>query len=129
MRTLPADQTTQPLAPIYAPMEAEPMPRPNVVGRIAAAITTRLVRALYVAASIVETLIAIRVLLRLFVANPGASFTGLIYGLTAPLVLPFQGVFTDLRINGGVLELSSLLAILVYALAARILARIIGIAR
>jgi uncharacterized protein YggT (Ycf19 family) len=129
MRSLPADQTTQPFAPIYAPIEAEPEPRSNVAGRIAAVFTTRLVRTLYVAGSIVETLIAIRVLLRLLVANPGASFTGLIYGLTAPLVLPFQGVFTDLRLNGGVLELSSLLAILVYALAARILARIIGIAR
>lgn len=76
---------------------------------------------------VIEALIIIRVILRLLAANPDAAFTSLIYTLTAPLIAPFEGVFPTPHSNGSVLELSSLLAVIVYALLAYLIVRMIEI--
>jgi uncharacterized protein YggT (Ycf19 family) len=78
----------------------------------------RTVRIIYLVFGVVEALIAIRLILRLLAANPYAGFTSLIYNVTQPFVALFQGVFPDAQSRGSVLEVSSLLAILVYALLA-----------
>lgn len=70
--------------------------------------------------TVIEILIGIRVLLKLFGANPAAEFTGLIYAFTDPFVAPFQGVFPTPSGYGSVLEISSALAIPIYALLARL---------
>jgi uncharacterized protein YggT (Ycf19 family) len=75
-------------------------------------------RIIYFILGIIETLLVIRLVLKLLAANPSAGFSNLIYGVTNPLVAPFQGVFPDAGAHSGVLELAALLAIIVYALLA-----------
>jgi hypothetical protein len=78
----------------------------------------RLVQAIYLVFGIVEALIAIRLVLRALGANPNAGFAQLVYGLTAPLVAPFVGLFGSPQAGGSVLELQSIVALVVYALLA-----------
>lgn len=67
---------------------------------------------------ILEALIGIRFLLKLLGANPQAGFAQFIYGITAVFLAPFIALFPSPSAAGSVLELSSLVAMLVYALAA-----------
>ncbi len=77
----------------------------------------RLARLIYFVFGVIEALIAIRFLLKLFGANAQSTFTSVIYGVTDPLTAPFMGVFANPTIGThSVLELTSLLAIIVYAL-------------
>lgn len=81
----------------------------------------------YLLLGIVEALMIIRVALKLLAANADVGFVRFIYGLSAPLVAPFQGIFPTPVSNTNVLELSSLVAIVVYALVAWGIVRIIFI--
>jgi uncharacterized protein YggT (Ycf19 family) len=83
----------------------------------------RAARAIYSAFGIIELLILIRILLRLFAANPDAPFSQFIATLSLPFVAPFLGVFPAPGGHGSALELSSILAILMYMLLAWIIAR------
>jgi len=85
----------------------------------------RLVQVIYLIFGIIEALIAIRVVLRLLGANPDAGFAQLIYGLTAPLAAPFAGLFGNSQAGGSVLELHSIVALVVYALVARLLGKLV----
>jgi uncharacterized membrane protein len=76
---------------------------------------------------ILEALIGIRVLLRLIAANPNAGFAAFIYDLTAVFLAPFLGLTTDPAANGAVLEISSLIAMLVYGLLAWGIVRVLWI--
>src|ERR687886_9599 len=78
----------------------------------------RLVRAIYLVFRIIEALIAIRLVLRALGANADAGFAQFIYGVTAPLVAPFAGLFGNPQAGGSVLELHSIVALVVYALVA-----------
>src|SRR5918912_3355348 len=78
----------------------------------------RLVQAIYLVFGIIEALIAIRLVLRALGANADAGFAQFIYGVTAPLVAPFAGLFGNPQAGGSVLELHSIVALVVYALVA-----------
>ncbi|MDQ6857527.1 MAG: YggT family protein [Chloroflexota bacterium] len=69
-------------------------------------------------------LLAIRFVLRLLGANAQAGFAQLIYGVTAPLVAPFQGLFGTVQSDASVLESASLVALIVYALVAWLLVKL-----
>ncbi len=85
-------------------------------------VTFRLALLISFALSIVEALLVVRIALELLAANPEANFTSLILGLTDPLVAPFQGVFPTLAaLQGHALDTAALLALVVYALATRVL--------
>lgn len=76
--------------------------------------------------AVIAILIAIRLVLKLLAASTESSFTNLIYGVTGPLVGPFQNIFgTPTAGNGAVFELSSLLAIAIYLLAGWLLTRLV----
>src|SRR5688500_20342736 len=77
----------------------------------------------YLLFGIVEGLIAIRFILRALGANPETPFASFIYGVTAPFLAPFAGLFGTPVFNGSVLEWHSLVAIVVYMLLAWALAR------
>lgn len=68
--------------------------------------------------SVVEVLLAVRFVLKLLQANPGAFFTELIYTLSSVFTLPFVAVFQNDRIADSVFEWTTLLAMLVYWLVA-----------
>lgn len=67
---------------------------------------------------IVEALLILRVLFKALAANSAAGFVQLVYNASAPLVIPFRGIFATPEHAGNVLELSSLVAIVVYGLVA-----------
>ncbi len=71
---------------------------------------------IYLILGIVESLLIIRFVLKLLAANPDAAFTNAIYGLTDPMVTPFNGVFSTPQTHNVVLDLAAVLAMIVYAL-------------
>ena len=85
----------------------------------------RVRQAIYLLFGIIEGLIAIRFVLRLLGANPDAGFAAFVYGVTAPLLAPFVGLFGTPQYNGSVLELHSIVAIVAYALLAWVLAKLV----
>lgn len=68
--------------------------------------------------SILETMIALRIVLKLIGANPESFIVSLIYGITSPFLIPFAGVIRSPATDGMVLEISSIFAIVIYALIA-----------
>lgn len=65
--------------------------------------------------SVLEAILAIRFFLKLLGANPGAGFTDLMYGLSAPFVAPFLSVFNITPVAAGsVFEWTTLLAMFIY---------------
>ena len=81
-------------------------------------------QAIYLIFGIIEGLIAIRFVLRAVGANPEAGFAAFMYGITAPLLAPFVGLFGTPQVNGSALELHAVVAIIVYALVAWGLAKL-----
>lgn len=72
--------------------------------------------------SLVEFLIGLRILLKLFGAYTGAPFVRWIYETTQPLLYPFIGMFPSPRLTGGfVIEFSAVFAMIAYALVAYII--------
>lgn len=66
----------------------------------------------------IEALIAIRIVLKLIGANPAAFFTYLVYSVTDVFLWPFTGITPTPAVGAIQFEISSIIAILVYALAA-----------
>ena len=67
---------------------------------------------------VIETILALRFVLRLLSANQGAGFTNFVYGVSGFLLAPFRFVFGTPSFGGSALELSTLLAMVVYWLIA-----------
>lgn len=69
---------------------------------------------------LIEILLGFRITLLALGANPASGFTSLIYTITAPLAVPFQGILrTSVESSSGaVFEWSSIIAGIVYALIA-----------
>ena len=69
-----------------------------------------------------EILLVFRLVLKLTGASLSSAFVGLIYGLTGVFILPFEGIFRRGFAQGvettSVLEPSTLVAIIVYAVLA-----------
>ncbi len=72
----------------------------------------------YYILNIVEALLLIRFVLKLLGANSAAGFTSGIYAITEPFVLPFRGIFPTPSASGSVLEWSTIIAMIIYALVA-----------
>lgn len=67
---------------------------------------------------IVEAFIGLRVVLKLIAANPDNGFASFIYKIAGFLITPFVGLTGTPASGGSVLEIPSLIAMLIYALAA-----------
>jgi hypothetical protein len=76
---------------------------------------------------ILETLIALRILLKLIAANPASPIAVLIYAFTDLFLFPFAGLTATPAAGGMVLELSSLFAMLIYGLIAWAIERTIWV--
>lgn len=68
--------------------------------------------------SVVEILLAFRIVFKMLGANINSPFVSLIYIITDPLALPFSGIFGVTYTQGSVFEWSTLVAMAVYALLA-----------
>ena len=77
---------------------------------------------IYFLFGVLEILLAFRLVLKLTGASIASAFVGLIYGLTGIFILPFEGIFRKGFAQGvettSVLEPSTLVAIIVYAILA-----------
>ncbi|HEX9038531.1 MAG TPA: YggT family protein [Ktedonobacterales bacterium] len=103
--------------PVEEPvMQSEP--RSSTLGRLG--------QFIYILLGALDALLIIRFALKLLAANPDAGFTSFIYGLTQLFVAPFQGVFPSPQTHSSVLEVSTLLAIIVYALLAWLIVSAFG---
>lgn len=78
---------------------------------------------------ILEVLLALRFVLKLTGANPGAEFTDLVYAITQPFVAPFLAVFPISVVQGNIFEWTTLLAIFVYWLIAVAIIRLLLVGR
>jgi uncharacterized membrane protein len=65
---------------------------------------------------LVEVLLGLRFLLKLMGANPDSGFGTFMYGITGLFVMPFTGLTPSWESGAAILEVSTLVAMLVYAL-------------
>lgn len=75
-----------------------------------------LVDTIWLVVGIIMILLGLRFMMLLLGANPTAPFTQFIYGVTAPLMAPFEAVFGRVRYGTALFDWSTLLAMVVYAL-------------
>jgi YggT family protein len=85
----------------------------------------RFTQAIWLVFGVIEGLLAIRFALRALGANASAGFAEFVYGITAPFVAPFVGLFGNPSSSGSVLELNTIVAMIAYALLGWLLAKIV----
>ncbi|HEY1456534.1 MAG TPA: YggT family protein [Candidatus Dormibacteraeota bacterium] len=88
----------------------------------------RAVEAIYLVFGIIVGLLVIRMVLKLLGANAAAGFANFIYGVTDFFLAPFRNLLPTVGNSQAQLEMSVVIAILVYLLIAWVLARVIMIA-
>ena len=82
---------------------------------------------IYLFFGIIDGLLLIRLVLKLLGANPSAGFTQFVYSVTDVLMAPFRNLLPTIGNEHSQLEMSVVVAILVYALIAWVLARLMAI--
>jgi len=88
----------------------------------------RSMQVILLAFSVIEGLIGLRILLKLIGANPESLLVALIFGLSSLFLFPFTGLVQSQTMGSMVLETSSMFAVVVYALIAALVEKIITIA-
>ena len=76
----------------------------------------RVIQAIWWIVGLVDVLIAIRFLLKLFGASTASTFVRFMYDITAALVAPFHGIFNTAAEGRSILEPESLVAMAIYTL-------------
>jgi YggT family protein len=88
----------------------------------------RATEVIYLVFGIIDGLLLIRLVLKLLAANPLAGFSKFIYGLTDVFMAPFRNLLPNVGgDSGAVLEMSTVIAIIVYALIGWALVRLVAI--
>lgn len=90
--------------------------------------TFQITQIIWTLVGILEIALGLRFVLKLIAANPDAGFARAIYGLTQPFLAPFTALVGTPTSGGTVLEVTTLIAMAVYALLAWIVARVIRVA-
>ena len=84
-------------------------------------------RIMWTVLGILEILLGLRFMLKLIAANPGSGFAGFIYGITGAFTAPFNSLLGTPAVDGASLEVTTLIAMAVYALLFWVLVRVIQI--
>ncbi len=87
----------------------------------------RAVQFVYLVFGVIDGLLLIRLVLKLLGANPTAGFANFIYNVTAFFLAPFRNILPTIGTEQSQLEMSVVLAILVYALVGWAIARLVAI--
>lgn len=86
---------------------------------------------IYFIFGIIDVLLVSRIILKLFGASTSSGFVNLIYDLTRPLILPFEGIFsrgsTQVMETTSIFEPATFVAILVFAVLAWGIVKLINI--
>ena len=86
----------------------------------------RVIRIVYFLFGVLEVLLGLRIVLHMLAANPSNGFAALVYGITEPFTFLFSTLFANPAFgNGGVLELTTIVAMVVYAILAWIIGRVV----
>ena len=93
--------------------------------RLRFALVTQIIWAIL---GLMEILLGLRFVLKLIAANPDSGFGAFIYGITKPFIAPFELLVGTPTSGGTILELTTLIAMAVYALLFWIVVRVVGIA-
>jgi len=88
---------------------------PGAESRLAVSRVTQLI---WLAFGLLEALIGLRVFLKLIAANPNSLFAQFVYQFSEIFVAPFNGLTITPEVAGFVLEIPSIIAMVVYAIAA-----------
>ena len=76
---------------------------------------------------LVELLLGLRVIFRLFAANPDNAFVNWIYNTSGDVMAPFRGIFPPAHLgNGHVLDISAIFAMIVYAIVGYLLVSLLN---
>ncbi len=86
-------------------------------------------RIVWLIVGFINVVIALRFVFLLLGANQGATFTDMIYSISAPFVSPFVGIFGEPAYGQSVFEVSSILAIVIYTLIGWGIAKLLTVAR
>jgi uncharacterized protein YggT (Ycf19 family) len=89
------------------------------------ALLDRVSSVIWFVVGMLEIAIGLRVVFRLLEANQSSGFVTFIYNVTEPFVRPFQGIFTDPASEGDVLDTAALLAMVIWAVVAWGIVRLI----
>lgn len=87
----------------------------------------RAVQLVYLVFGVIDGLLIIRLLLKLLGANPTAGFANWVYNVTAFFLAPFKNILPTIGTDQSQLEMSVVLAIIVYALIGWAVGRLIAI--
>jgi uncharacterized protein YggT (Ycf19 family) len=82
-------------------------------------------KTVYIVFSVIETLLVLRVLFKMFGANPDNGIAKFIYGFSNPLYSPFSGLFKNLTYGRFIISLNSITALVLYTIAGFIIIEII----
>jgi YggT family protein len=86
----------------------------------------RIIHIVYFLFGILELLLALRVLLRLFGANPANGFANFIYTRSGPFVALFASLLGNPALStASVLEITTIVAMIVYGILAWLITRLI----
>lgn len=103
--------------------------REQIVENVGAERRIKLAKAaqfIWLATGLVEAMIGLRIILKLIAANPNTPFAQLTYNFTDLFLWPFAGLtVTPTAANGITLELSSFIALVVYAVATWALVKVL----
>jgi hypothetical protein len=114
-------QVEQPPAPEQAAPEAEELEMIPSKTKV----LNKTMQFVWLIGGVLQGLIGIRILLKLMAANPESGFARFVYGTTDLFLNPFINLVNNPNMNGAVLEVSSLIAMLVYALLFWLIAQLI----
>lgn len=73
-------------------------------------------RVVYYIGGVIIAFLALRMILLLLAANQGSAFVDFVYSVSSFFVAPFQGIFGTPVYGNSVFDISTLVAIIVYAL-------------
>ncbi len=82
---------------------------------------------MYTILGILEIGLGLRLVLKLIAANASSGFADFIYGITGPFIAPFAGLVGTPTSGGTILEITTLIAMAVYALFTWIVLQVIAI--
>ena len=85
-------------------------------------------RIIWTLVGILEIGLGLRFMLKLIAANPDSGFGVFIYGITSIFVAPFTALVGTPTAGGTIFELTTLIAMAVYALLAWIIVRVVLVA-
>jgi uncharacterized protein YggT (Ycf19 family) len=90
----------------------------------------RIIRALInIVVGTIELLLTFRLICKFLAVNPETPFVAWLYGVTAPLVVPFAKILPNWKFSGFVVDIATVAALIVFALAGGLLLMIFSYPR